>query len=37
MDDLRAVAERYRDAPTEPGAERVTLLLQAFPSPERVV
>ena len=37
MDDLRAVAERYRDAPAEPGAERVTLLLQAFPSPERVV
>jgi DNA-binding transcriptional ArsR family regulator len=37
MDDLRAVVERVRDAPAEPGAERVTLLLQAFPSPERVV
>ena len=37
MDDLRAVADRYRDAPAEDGAERVTLLLQAFPSPERVV
>lgn len=37
MNDLRAVVERHRDAPTEEGAERVTLLLQAFPSPERVV
>lgn len=37
MNDLRAVVERHRDAPTEEGAERVTMLLHAFPSPERVV
>jgi DNA-binding transcriptional ArsR family regulator len=37
MDELHAVAAKHRDAPVPEGAERVTLLLQAFPSPERMV
>ena len=37
MNDLHAVLRRHRDAEVEPGAERVTVLLQAFPSPERRV
>jgi DNA-binding transcriptional ArsR family regulator len=35
--ELHAIVGRYRDAPPDASAERVTLLLQAFPSPERVV
>jgi DNA-binding transcriptional ArsR family regulator len=35
--DLHAVLARHRDAAvTERGSERVTVLLQAFPSPERI-
>ena len=39
MAELHEVVRRCRDAadPAAPGAERVTLLLQAFPSPERAV
>jgi DNA-binding transcriptional ArsR family regulator len=39
MDDLHAVVRRHLDAadPDLPGAERVTLLVQGFPTPERVV
>lgn len=39
MEDLHEVVRRHRDAadPTVPGAERVTVLLHAFPSPERAV
>jgi len=39
MEDLHAVMRSHRDAadPARPGAERVTVLLQAFPSPERRV
>ena len=39
MDDLHAVMRAHRDAadPARPGAERVTVLLQGFPSPERRV
>lgn len=39
MGELHAVVRRHLDAedPSAPGAERVTLLLQAFPSPERRV
>jgi hypothetical protein len=35
--DLHQVLGRYRDAPVDPtdDTERVTVLLQAFPSPER--
>ncbi|MET0324094.1 MAG: helix-turn-helix domain-containing protein [Ilumatobacteraceae bacterium] len=39
MDDLHAVMRAHQAAadPARPGAERVTVLLQAFPSPERLV
>lgn len=37
MDDLHAVVRKHRDAPTAPDTERVTLLLQCFPSTERSV
>lgn len=39
MEELHEVVARHRDAadPSLPGAERVTVLLQAFPSPERSV
>jgi predicted ArsR family transcriptional regulator len=37
MDELHAVVAKHRDAPAPDGAERVTVLLQAFPSPERMV
>ncbi len=39
MDDLHAVMRAHRDAgePGRPGSERVTVLLQGFPSPERRV
>lgn len=39
MDDLHAVMRTHRDRPggTSDGAERVTVLLQGFPSPERRV
>lgn len=39
MRELHAVVRRHHDGadPAAPGAERVTVLLQAFPSPERVV
>jgi predicted ArsR family transcriptional regulator len=38
-DELHQIVRRHRDAadPSAPGAERVTLLLQTFPSPERPV
>ncbi len=36
MDELHAVVAKHRDAPTPDGAERVTLVMQAFPSPERM-
>jgi predicted ArsR family transcriptional regulator len=37
MTELHEVVRRHRDTadPAAPGAERVTLLLQAFPTPER--
>jgi predicted ArsR family transcriptional regulator len=37
MAELHQVADRYRDRadPAAPATERVTLLMQAFPSPER--
>ncbi len=36
MADLHAVLARHRDTePAVPGRERVTVLPQAFPSPER--
>jgi predicted ArsR family transcriptional regulator len=39
MNDLHAVLRRHSDAadPAAPAAQRVTVLLQAFPSPERRV
>ena len=39
MEELHEVVARHRDAanPSWPGQERVTVLLQAFPSPERSV
>jgi DNA-binding transcriptional ArsR family regulator len=39
MEDVHAVVRAHRAAanPARPGAERVTVLLQAFPSPERAV
>ena len=39
MDELHEVMRRHLDVadPSTPGAERVLVLLQAFPSPERVV
>lgn len=39
MDELHAVMRAHRDSadPGRPGAERVTVLLQSFPSPERRV
>jgi len=39
MDELHAVVAKHRDAPADPDpeAERVTLLLQSFPSTERRV
>lgn len=38
MADLHAVVDRHRSAqdPTRPTAERVTVLLQGFPTPERI-
>lgn len=38
MEELHDVVQRHRSSadPAAPGAERVTLLLQAFPSPERL-
>ena len=38
MEELHAVVRRHRDAPPpeSPDRRRVTLLLQAFPSPERI-
>jgi DNA-binding transcriptional ArsR family regulator len=35
MDELHAVVRKHRDAPAPAGAERVTLLLHAFPSTDR--
>lgn len=37
MDDLHAVVRRHQEQAPGAGAERVTILLQGFPSPERPV
>ncbi|MET0728753.1 MAG: helix-turn-helix domain-containing protein [Acidimicrobiales bacterium] len=39
MEEVHAVVRRHRNAadPSAPGAERVTVVLQAFPAPERMV
>ena len=37
MEEVHAVVAKHREAPSPDGAERVTIILQAFSSPERLV